>query len=233
MIVKLLDMGTTKPKSNSVPVRRDPRAESHRAYIPLELKAFDDTTRSFSGIATTVNVDRYGDIVESEGAIYTLPLPLLWQHDAEQPVGQVTEATVSKNHIKVKGFIANVEEPGTLKDRLDEAYQSLKSQLVRFLSIGFSPKEWNWIDDTYGMHFMIWEWLELSMVTIPANADASITSIKRYDSELRSAASGILPKTFAGVPLVRLPQLGVSGQGGNDRGQRGKGAVRLITPSSN
>ncbi|NBQ44192.1 MAG: hypothetical protein EBU23_17455, partial [Mycobacteriaceae bacterium] len=30
------------------------------------------------------------------------------------------------------------------------------------------------------MHFTAWDWFELSAVTVPANADASIAVIKRY-----------------------------------------------------
>src|SRR5699024_2113185 len=69
-------------------------------------------------------------------------------------------------------------EPGALRDRLEEAWQSVKAGLVRGLSIGFKPLETEPIKDTMGLRFKAWEWLELSAVTIPANSEASIQTIK-------------------------------------------------------
>lgn len=186
----------------------------------------DNDKRFFKGIATTIGEDRYGDIVESEGAQFNLPIALLWQHRSDMPVGQVTKATTSKKDIKVEGYIAKTDIPGTLKDRLDTAWQELKLGLVRFLSIGFNPLEYNYMEESYGIHFLKWEWLELSLVTIPANADSSITSIKRFDEDLRRAASGNTRSRFDGVPLVKLDVPGVSGSNGKPTGQRK--AVQLI-----
>jgi HK97 family phage prohead protease len=133
------------------------------------------------GIASTPSTDRVGDIVEPMGAVFKLPLPLLWQHDAEQPVGHVVAASPNSSGIPVRVQLVKVATPGLLRDRLDEAWQSIKSGLVRGLSIGFTPVEYSYLEDTGGIHFSKWNWLELSAVTIPANADASISTIKRYD----------------------------------------------------
>jgi hypothetical protein len=46
------------------------------------------------------------------------------------------------------------------------------------------------IPNSWGVIFEKWEWLELSAVTIPANADASIQTIKQYDAEALKAATG-------------------------------------------
>jgi HK97 family phage prohead protease len=183
-----------------------------RTYSTLEFKEFDDSKREFEGIATSISEDRYGDIVETDGAQFALPLPLLWQHISSQPVGHVTSATPTKKNIKVKGSIAKTDVPGSLKDRLDEAWQSLKLGLVRHLSIGFRPLKMEPIPESeqYGWRFLLWEWLELSLVTIPANADASITNLKRYDMELLRAASGRKHANIHGVPLVKVDGLGVS-----------------------
>jgi hypothetical protein len=40
-----------------------------------------------------------------------------------------------------------MSEPGTLKDRLDEAWQSVKMKLVRGVSIGFRAIEYAFMDD--------------------------------------------------------------------------------------
>ena len=83
--------------------------------------------------------------------------------------------------IRISAQIARSDEPGKLKDRLDEAWQSIKTGLVRGLSIGFKPIETAEISGSWGQRFIKWMWLELSAVTIPANIDASIQMVKSYD----------------------------------------------------
>jgi HK97 family phage major capsid protein/HK97 family phage prohead protease len=113
---------------------------------------------------------------------------LLWQHQKDQPIGHVISATVTKAGIKIRAQIAkNVPLP-----EIERAWTLIKSGLVRGLSIGFkvhemeplNPKEpWG------GQRFLKWEWLELSAVTIAANAAASIQLIKSLDAP-HLAASG-------------------------------------------
>ena len=172
-----------------------------RAYSVIELKSFDEETREITGIASTPTPDRYQDIVEPKGADYKLPLPLLWQHDSWSPVGNVIKAKATNSGIDVVMRLAQTDEPGTLKQRLDEAWQSVKLKLVRGLSIGFTAREYTYLPDTGGIHFLKWDWLELSLVTIPANAEATINGfksigdrvayIKRLDREQRAASGPI------------------------------------------
>lgn len=159
-----------------------------RAYSLFQVKAFDDESREIEGIATTPTPDRMGDIVEPKGAVFKLPIPLLWQHDALKPIGNVISAKVTSNGISIKAKFAALSEAGVLKDRLDEAWQSVKIGLVRGLSIGFSALEAEPIKNTMSYRFKNWEWLELSAVTIPANAEANIQTVKSIDTELRAAS---------------------------------------------
>jgi len=160
----------------------------NRAYSLLTIKSVDDDQRVITGIATTPTPDRDGDIVESAGAQFHLPIPLLWQHNSREPIGEVFAAKVTTEGIEIKARIAQIEDAGKLKDRLDEAWQSLKAGLVRGLSIGFKSIEDADIKGTYGIRFLKWLWLELSAVTIPANAEASIQTVKSLDVGL--AATG-------------------------------------------
>jgi HK97 family phage prohead protease len=196
-----------------------------RAYATLDIKAVQDATgkRLFTGIASTPAVDRMGDIVEPDGAEFQLPIPLLWQHDSRQPIGWITEAKVTPSGITVGGEVADVPDPGTLKDRLLEAWQSMTAKLVRGLSIGFDPIEYTRIADTYSYRYVRWSWLELSCVTIPANADASITSIKSADMAVRRALSGARPIVRINLGAKPATRPGVSGT----EQARHKGAVYL------
>lgn len=155
-----------------------------RAYSVLEVKELDDDKRVVTGIATTPATDRMDDIVEPKGAVFKLPLPLLWQHRHDQPIGQVTSAKVTKEGIEVTAKVAKSD--GALKQLLDSAWESIKLGLVRGFSIGFVPIESADIEGSWGRRFTKWEWYELSAVTVPANAEATIQTIKSIDSAIRS-----------------------------------------------
>lgn len=196
----------------------------NRAYSLLEIKAVDEDERLIEGIATTPKTDRMGDIVESDGAEFTLPIPLLWQHDAGRPIGHVIEAKVTAEGIRIKARIERESDPGALKDLLDLAWGAIKKKLVRGLSIGFNALEWSDIKDTYGRRFTKWDWLELSAVTIPANAGASIQTVKSFDIGL-PASSGT-----KAVPVVRLDtKPGASGSKTNTNPKPEEGSMDTAT----
>jgi HK97 family phage prohead protease len=150
------------------------------AYSLLEVKSVNDDEWKLEGIATTPTPDRVDDVVEPKGAQFTLPVPFLWQHDKRQPIGNVTEAQVTDDGIKVVIQLVKPDEVESeeLKKRLQEAWDSIKTGLVRGLSIGFRGLEVADIQGTWGYKFIKWDWYELSAVTIPANQEATITGIK-------------------------------------------------------
>lgn len=198
------------------------------AYSTLEIKEMVDENgkRTFKGVATTPTADKVGDIVEPKGAQFKLPIPLCWMHNSSDPVGWVTSAKVTAVGIEIEGEFAKLDEPASLKDRLDTAWAMVKGKLVRGLSIGFKPIEYSRIDDTYSYRYLKWLWLELSPVTIPANGDCSITSIKSADQAIRRAASGA---TASGL-VVRLdPAVHKTADPGasGTKGARRTGAVYL------
>lgn len=162
---------------------------NNRAYSLMQVKAVNEDSREITGIASTPEPDRYGDIVDPAGVKFTLPLPLLWQHWHDEPIGQVTEAKVTDTGIEIKAKLVKpgADMPSQLVARLDEAWASIKTGLVRGLSIGFKPIEYSFIDDG-GIRFISWEWYELSAVTVPANGDCSIQSVKSIDRKFLAAS---------------------------------------------
>ena len=184
-----------------------------RAYSVVEVKSIDDDSRTIEGIASTPNTDRMGDVIDPDGAAFNLPIPLLWQHDRNEPVGEVYEAKVTRKGIAFKARLAKLAEPASLRDELDRAWARVKAKLVRGVSIGFRPtKPPEPIPGTYGLKFAAWEWLELSLVTIPANADATISVIRSFAE--RPAASGgpvyLKQSTRAGVSAATAPEEGTN-----------------------
>lgn len=176
----------------------------NRAYGVFELKEYDEDSRIIHGVASSINPDRMDDIMEPGGAKFSLPMPLLSQHDHRLPIGWVKEAEVKDDCIEIVGEVSK----DTDLEYIETAWKQLKAKLVRGLSIGFRPLEYNFIEGSYGIHFKEWDWYELSVVTIPANADAQITTIKAYDqdpskrSEVIHALSGSNPRVRKALEAI-------------------------------
>lgn len=145
-------------------------------------KSVDEDQRIIRGIASTPTPDRSNDIVEPKGAKFKLPIPLLSQHDHTKPIGHVIEAKITSKGIEIVAQIAK----GI--DYVDQSWAQIKAGLIRGLSIGFRPLEYqeHKNSDGYGYTFSSWEWYELSAVTVPANADASISMVKSLASSGRN-----------------------------------------------
>jgi len=151
----------------------------NRAYSLLEVKSLDDDQRMISGIASTPEVDRVGDIVDPMGAKFAPEIALLWQHKHDSPVGIAEFGRPTRKGIPFKAVIAKIEEEGPLKQLVDMAWQAVKAKLVRGVSIGFRPIKYDIMSEG-GLKFTETEIYELSLVTIPANASATINNIKAF-----------------------------------------------------
>ncbi|MCE8052285.1 phage major capsid protein [Halomonas daqingensis] len=160
------------------------------AYSLLTIeKSFDnaDGERVIEGIASTPSPDRVGDIVEPLGMSFGESLPLLMHHNHNMPVGEVKFEKPTAKGVRFTAKIARILEPGVLRDRTDEAWQSVKAGLIKGVSIGFKPIEYAPIQGG-GIRFTKSEVIELSLVTVPANRDATIQTIKSLAQD--QAASG-------------------------------------------
>jgi HK97 family phage major capsid protein/HK97 family phage prohead protease len=173
-----------------------------RAYAVLSIKALDGDQRTITGLASTPTPDRRGDVLEPLGARFTNPLPLLLHHDRERPVGRVT-LTATARGIQFAAQLPEIAEPGLVRDRVNEAWHSIKAGLITGVSIGFRPLEGGIkMLPTGGAHLLKTEICELSLVTVPANVETTIHSIKSYDAP-HLAASGLTPPGVSGLPNRR------------------------------
>lgn len=170
----------------------------NRAYSVLAVKSVDEEKRILRGVATTPAPDRVSDVVEPLGVKFTNPMPLLHQHDSSRPVGSVTFDKPTKAGINFTATLPKIDVPGPLKDRVDTAWGEITSGLVRCVSIGFRPIEYSHIEDTGGIRFLSTEVMELSLVTIPAQPEAVITSFKNMDA----AAIAVIKKFDVNAPVA-------------------------------
>lgn len=175
------------------------------AYSLLEVKALNEEKREITGVATTPEPDRVGDIVEPLGVKFKNPLPLLWQHDHEKPVGTVKFEKPTKDGIRFVATLPAIAEEGKLKEMVDLAWQAVKAKLVRGVSIGFRPLEYSHLDSG-GIRFTESEIYELSLVSVPCNASASIETIKSIATRNRGIRLvKATPERSGAVKLLKPP----------------------------
>lgn len=138
----------------------------------LAVKALErEDGRWIEGWATTGREDRVGDIVVPEGATFALPLPLLFAHKHDEPIGSVVRAEVTKAGIRIRAKLTE----GVA--RAEEVWKLLQDGALTAVSIGFQALKHSALP-TGGLRFDQWEWHELSVVSVPCNPDARISVAK-------------------------------------------------------
>lgn len=157
------------------------------------------------GTATTPTPDRMGDIIEPLGASFPPELPLLLHHRKETPVGTARFKKPTKQGIDFEAQLPVIETPGAVKDEVDRAWDSIRHKLIRGVSIGFRV-----VDDaveplrTGGLRFLKTEILELSLVTVPANQDATLAMVKSLDAPYLAATGLTTPGATGTLPIVSV-----------------------------
>jgi len=197
----------------------------NRAFSLLTVRSVDEEQRQIAGLATSPKVDRQGDVIDPLGVSFNDNVPLLLFHDSTKPVGSVKFGKPTKAGVPFTATLPKVTEPGVFKDRVDEAWHSVKYGAIKAVSIGFRPLADAVERIETGLRFLKTEILELSLVPVPANDEALITSIKSMDDQAvaalnqldadaqaatgrKSADVGTSPgasgKSAAAIPVVAL-----------------------------
>lgn len=150
----------------------------------FELKALDDSSGKFSGYGSVFGtVDSYNEVVDKGAFTETLKkdgLPvLLWQHRSSEVIGVYTKAHEDEHGLYVEGQL-NLE---TQQGR--EAYALLKQGALNGLSIGFRTLIEEVNKETGVIHIKKMRLYEVSIVTFPANEDATIGAVKSAPENIR------------------------------------------------
>jgi HK97 family phage prohead protease len=151
-----------------------------RLYSLLTVKRLDEHEREIEGIASTGETDRVGDIVEPMGLqAPSRGVSLLWQHAHDKPIGWATFDRPTAKGITFRAKLPKPTEPSPFRDLVEMAWGALVHATVRGVSIGFRALATEPLP-AGGTRFTRAELLELSLVSVPANASATVTAIKRY-----------------------------------------------------
>ncbi|KVX18524.1 major capsid protein [Burkholderia ubonensis] len=158
-----------------------------KSFSSIEIKSVQEDRREIEGIASTPTPDRVNDVVEPLGLTFQKEIPLLLNHKSDQPVGTVQFGTPTPNGLPFKAKIAKVGEEGEVKRRTDEAWHSVKSGLIKGVSIGFIARASEPLRNG-GTRFTKADVHELSLTAIPANPEAKITGFKALDDTGKGAS---------------------------------------------
>ena len=151
--------------------------------VGFEIKAVnaDGTVEGYGSVFGVR--DNYDDVIakgafvqslKGHKAAGTMPA-MLWQHDADKPIGIWTEMVEDEKGLRIKGQLAME----TVKGK--EAHALLKMGAINGLSIGFMSKEWAYDRETEVRTLTAIDLWEVSLVTFPANEKARVTNVKSAD----------------------------------------------------
>ena len=172
-----------RTKTPQRPERKDAGGGREVRSFALQIKAAgDDGTVEGYGSVFGVR-DNYDDVIAKGAFIQSLKdhkaagtMPaMLWQHDADKPIGVWTEMVEDEKGLRIKGQLAME----TVKGK--EAHALLKMGALNGLSIGFMSKEWSYDRETEVRTLTAIDLWEVSLVTFPANEKARVTNVKSAD----------------------------------------------------
>lgn len=150
----------------------------------LKIRDFDLTVKAaadgtFSGYGSVFGVvDTYNEIVANGAFADTLaarsrPLPILWQHRQDMPIGVYDSVREDSKGLYVEGRLL-VKDVALAR----EAHALMASGAVSGLSIGYWVRESTFDEKTGVRTLTKLDLEEVSIVTMPANDDARVDAVK-------------------------------------------------------
>ena len=157
-------------------------------YIMKRTEPTSSTKEKVSFVASSATPDRYGDIIDVRGWVldnYKRNNVILLNHDSNQ-------LPIARGHVYVRNdkLIVDVEFDKE-DERATEVERKVKAGFMNAVSVGFRPLESKSrselpTDHKYygqrGMYYSKAELLEVSIVTIPANGEATMLEQKFYNA---------------------------------------------------
>ena len=157
-------------------------------YIMKRTEPASSKKEKVSFVASSATPDRYGDIIDQKGWIlenYKKNPVVLLNHDSNQlPIG--------KGNVYIRNDKLTIDVEFDSEDpRAKEVERKAKKGFMNAVSVGFRPLESKSrselpTDNKYygqrGMYYSKAELLEVSIVTIPANGEATMLEQKFYNA---------------------------------------------------
>jgi HK97 family phage prohead protease len=146
----------------------------------IHKKTHADTSKGLTFVLSDESVDRMGDVIRASGwrvANFLKNPVALFGHDSRFIIGQWRDLRVEGTALKGRLQLA----PSGTSDRIDEVRRLVAADILRAVSVGFRDIESRPRRDADGkalggFEFLKQELVEVSMVAVPANANALAVS---------------------------------------------------------
>lgn len=132
------------------------------------------------GYANTTKKDRMGDVIEENawkqgGLDNYLKNPIvLAYHNHQRPIGKVVSSEVTSKGLKIVARISK---------KIAEIPELIKDGILKAFSVGFMVKDADYDSKTGIFVIKDLELFEISVVSVPANADSVFSVKKSFDTE--------------------------------------------------
>lgn len=169
----------TRPERKSA---AEVRTEVRTFALSIKASGEDGTVEGYGSVFGVR--DAYSDVIApgsfaaslaAHKAAGTMPA-MLWQHDANEPIGVWTDMVEDERGLRIKGRLAL----DTVRGK--EAHALLKLGALNGLSIGFMSKNWLYDRETDIRTLTEIDLWEVSLVTFPANTQARVSGVKASDA---------------------------------------------------
>ncbi len=147
-----------------------------------ESKKDADGNLKIAGYANTIDKDRQGDIVLPSAWAkgvdnYRANPVLLFQHQADKPIGRINKMRVDQKGLYIEATVSKAAES-------QHSIQTLiKDKVLKGFSVGFRVKDQKFDRNTEASTITDLELMEISIVSIPANANSLFSVRKSFDTE--------------------------------------------------
>lgn len=156
--------------------------KSKNLSFQTTFKALETTDNyiKIEGYASTNSKDRVSDVIEAsawaKGGLsnYTKNPILLFNHNYDKPIGKVYDIEVDAYGLKIRGNIS--KDAGNI-------FGLIKDGILSTFSVGFMIKDADYDRESDGLIVKDAELLEVSVVSVPCNQDATFSVAKSFDSD--------------------------------------------------
>lgn len=146
------------------------------------IKAVEEGTSELkiSGYASTSAMDRSCDKILptawTKGGLRNFELNpiLLFNHNYDKPIGKVVEVATDSKGLKIKGVISKAA---------GDVYDLVKEGVLSTFSVGFLVKDAEYDKKVDGLVIKDAELLEVSVVSVPCNQDATFSVAKSFENQ--------------------------------------------------
>lgn len=149
-----------------------------RKHINFEIKSLNEETGEIEGYGSTFGgePDSHGDVIVKGAFAKSLterPVRMLSNHNWDNVVGKWDEIVEDEHGLRIKGRFANTPKG-------QEIRELVKMGAIDSFSIGYITKDFE--VNSHGVYLLKEvDLYEVSIVTVPSNKNATVTSIKSLE----------------------------------------------------